>query len=462
VTNLLDARQGSNRDIERGARDRLRLWGIDDAQIEQIVKDGKPITHMTIRSSISGLIIKKYQVEGDYVEEGARLYDVADVSTVWIEAQVYEDDIAYIKEGLPVSAVTKTFPNRQFRGTVAFLDTHLNAGTRTLRVRFDMENKDHELRHGMFATVTVQVPAVRLNALAPDASEEQKRMQEQGLVLAVPERAVIDTGIRKIVYRESEPDVFDGVEVQLGQRCGGFYPVLKGLQAGDRVAATGSFLIDAETRLTGAASSTYFGASTGPQGNDRRYSAATARPSMTRDETDKVEAALAKLTPEDRKLAEAQAYCPVLTDNRLGFMGKPEKILVKGKPVFLCCKTCVNKALSDEVKTLAKVEEVTKRGKSDPVAATTSPAPQDGTKTAKFKAQLAKLSAEDRRLAEQQGFCPESQSPLGSMGVPVKVVLQGQPVFLCCAGCVDDAKQHPEQALEAVAKFKRKAGAGQK
>jgi Cu(I)/Ag(I) efflux system membrane fusion protein len=462
VTNLLDARQAGNRDIERGARDRLRLWGIDDAQIEQIVKDGKPITHMTIRSSIGGLIIKKYQVEGDYVEEGARLYDVADLTTVWIEAQVYEDDISYIKEGLPVSAVTKTFPNRQFRGIVAFLDPHLNASTRTLRVRFDMENKDHDLRHGMFATVTIQVPAVRLNALAADASEEQKRMQGQGLVLAVPERAVIDTGSRKIVYRESEQDVFDGVEVQLGQRCGAFYPVLQGLRAGDRVAATGSFLIDAETRLTGGASSTYFGASFGPHGNDNRYSATSARPSMTRDETDNIEAALAKLSPEDRKLAEAQVYCPILTDNRLGVMGKPEKILLKGKPVFLCCKACVNKALSEEVKTLAKLDEVTKRGKADLATAATSPAPQDGTKNSKLKVQLAKLSAEDRRLAEEQGFCPQSNSPLGSMGVPIKLLLQGQPVFVCCSGCVDDVKQHPQQTLEAVAKFKRKTGAGQK
>jgi multidrug efflux pump subunit AcrA (membrane-fusion protein) len=455
VTNLLDARQGGNRDIERGARDRLRLWGIDDAQIDQIVKDGKPITHMTIRSPRSGHIIKKYQVEGDYVEEGARLYDVADLTTVWIEAQVYEADVAFIKEGLPVSAVVKTFPNREFRGTVAFLEPHLNAATRTLRVRFDVQNPEHELRHGMYATVTLQVPAVRLSSLPKDADEEQKRMHEQGLVLAVPESAVIDTGSRKIVYREAEPDEFEGVEVRLGPRCGAFYPVLSGLRAGDRVATSGSFLIDAETRLTAGASSTYFGAGAGPQESDHRHSAAAARPSMTRDDADKVQAVLAKLDPEDRKLAESQVYCPVLTDNRLGVMGKPVKVMVQGQPVLLCCKACVNKALADSAKTHAKINEL-KIGAKGSAVVKAPAANEGGSRAAKIKAALAKLSPEDRRLAEVQGFCPETESALGAMGVPLKITINGQPVFICCKSCEDDAREHADRTLSKIAEFKAK------
>ena len=229
---------------------------------------------MTIRSPISGHVIKKYQVEGEYVEEGARLYDVADLSTVWIEAQVYEDELAFLHDAvakkLPVTATTKAFPNREFKGKLAFIHPHLDASTRTLKVRFDMDNPHHDLRPGMYATVTLKVPATRLNPLPTDAGEKQKRSYEQGLVLAVPERAVIDTGSRKIVYREAEPDVYEGVEVRLGPRCGDFYPVVRGLKAGDRVATTGSFLIDAETRLTAGASSTYFGASGGPQGEEQR------------------------------------------------------------------------------------------------------------------------------------------------------------------------------------------------
>jgi multidrug efflux pump subunit AcrA (membrane-fusion protein) len=460
VQNLLDAQRSGNQDLQRMARDRLQLWGIDDDQIKDILRTGRAATRMTVRSPISGHVIKKYQVEGEYVEEGARLYDVADLSTIWIEAQVYEDQAAFLKEGLSVAATTKAYPNREFSGKVAFIYPFLDTATRTVKVRFDMQNAGNELRRGMYATVSLQVPAVQLAAPAKDASEEQKRNYERGLVLAVPERAVVDTGSRKIVYRESELDTFEGVDVQLGPRCGAFYPVARGLQAGDRVATAGAFLIDAETRLTAGASSTYFGASAGPQGADRR-SASIARPSLTRDEEDKVQAVLAKLSPEDRSLAEAQAFCPVLTDNRLGSMGKPVKVLVKGRPVFLCCKGCVNKALADPAKTLTKVEEAKARAKAGPVAAppSSTPAGGDGTKPAKIKEMLTKLNPEDRRLAEKQGFCPETEQPLGLMGVPVKIMLNAQPVFLCCPSCEDDARQHADKTLATVEKLKARANA---
>jgi multidrug efflux pump subunit AcrA (membrane-fusion protein) len=460
VQSLLDAQRGGDADRQRMNQDRLRLWGIDDDQIKEILHTGRAVTRITVRSPISGHVIKKYQVEGEYVEEGARLYDVADLSTVWIEAQVYEDQIAFLKEGLPVTATTKAFPNREFCGKILFIYPFLDTATRTVKVRFDMHNPGNELRRGMYATITLQVPAVQLNGPARDATAEQKRMHEQGLVLAVPERAVVDTGSRKIVYRETEPDVFEGVDVRLGPRCGAFYPVLGGLQAGDRVATAGAFLIDAETRLTAGASSTYFGASAGPQGADRR-SAATARPSLTRDEEDKLRAVLAKLSPEDRSIAEAQGFCPVLSDNRLGAMGKPVKVLVKGQPVFLCCKGCVNKALADPAKTLAKAEEAKTRAKAGPlVAEQSSTAPAGGgTESAKIQTMLAKLSPEDRRLAEQQGFCPESEQPLGAMGVPVKLLIKDQPVFICCKGCADEAREHAEQTLAKVAELKAKAKA---
>ncbi len=460
VQNLLDAQHSGNQDLQRMARDRLELWGIDDAQIKEILKTGRTVTRMTVRSPISGYVIKKYQVEGEYVEEGARLYDVVDLSTVWIEAQVYEDQVAFLKEGLPVTATTKAFPNREFAGKVAFIQRFLDTATRTVKVRFDMRNPGNELLRGMYATVTLEIPAVQLNPLPKDASEEQKRMHERDLVLAVPERAVIDTGSRKIVYRESEQDTFEGVDVQLGPRCGAFYPVLGGLQVGDRVATAGSFLIDAETRLTAGTSSTYFGASAGPQGSDR-HSATTARPSMTRDEEDKVQAVLAKLSPEDRSVVASQGFCPILTDNRLGSMGKPVKVLVKGQPVFLCCKGCVNKALADPAKTRANVEDAKVRTKTGSVLSGRPPtAPEGGaSKAATIKAMLAKLSPEDRRLALEQGNCPETQQPLGAMGVPVKITLNTQPVFLCCPSCEDEAREHANETLSKVKELKAKATA---
>jgi Cu(I)/Ag(I) efflux system membrane fusion protein len=387
VQNLLDARGSGNASLERIARDRLHLWGIADDQVSDILKTGKPITHVTIRAPISGHVIKKYQVEGEYVEEGARLFDLADLTTVWIEAQVYEDELAFLKEGVDVVATTKAIPGREFCGKVAFIQPHLDAATRTLRVRFDMHNDDHALRPGMYAAVTLAVPVVRLSssrkALAEDLGTETaadgaarawagtamafssagimpllrsaiaRAVAAQDLVLAVPESAVIDTGTRKIVYRLSEPGVYEGVVVQLGPRCGGFYPVLRGLEPGEKVATAGSFLIDAETRLTGGLVSTYFGASGGPQGD--QHAGGAVRPSMTDDEDAKAKAGLAKLSSQDRKLAEAQKNCPVLR-NRLGSMGRPFKVVLNGQPVFLCCKGCEAEARDNADATLAIVE----------------------------------------------------------------------------------------------------------
>src|SRR5207302_611099 len=166
--------------MERNAGVRLSLWGIDEDQVKDALAAGGEEARFVIRSPINGHVIRKYQVEGEYVQEGSRLYDVADLSTVWLEAQVQQDEIAFLREGLAVSAVTKTFPNRAFPGKLSFIHPHMDAATRTLRVRYDLDNPEHDLRPGMDATVTLKVPA------AADAP--------QGQVLAVPERAVIDTG----------------------------------------------------------------------------------------------------------------------------------------------------------------------------------------------------------------------------------------------------------------------------
>jgi Cu(I)/Ag(I) efflux system membrane fusion protein len=485
IQNLRDARQAGNRDLERIAGERLRLWGIEDDQVKEALADGGDGTRLVIRSPISGHVIRKYQVEGEYVEEGTRLYDVADLSTVWIEAQVYEDEIGLLREGTPVSATTRAFPNREFTGTLAFLQPHLDAGTRTLRVRFNIDNAGHDLRPGAYATVTLKVPAVTLGAVSASRAESwrdqtaadlaahallvpggtqagaglpsllqtaiDQALASRGLVLAVPERAVIDTGSRKIVYREAEPGVFEGVEVQLGHRCGTFYPVVRGLRPGDRVATSGSFLIDAETRLTAGASSTYFGSSSGPQSDHR--SATTARPSMTADEDTAAQAGLAKLGAADRRLAEAQAFCPIL-GTRLGTMGKPVKLTLKGEPAFLCCKGCEAKARANEEQTLRKVADL-KAGQARPQPESKPEVtPPPAGMSAKVRANLDKLDPEDRKLAEAQRLCPVTGEPLGSMGKPIKLSVKGETVFVCCKGCPDDALADPDKTLAKVREFR--------
>jgi Cu(I)/Ag(I) efflux system membrane fusion protein len=394
VQNLRDARRSGNRELERLARDRLRLWGIEEDQIQQALRSKDGTTHLVIRSPRTGHVIKKYQVEGEYVEEGARLYDVADLSTVWVEAQVYEDELAFLHEGMEIQATTKAFPNRVFRGRVAFVHPHLDAATRTLRVRFDLDNPDHELRPGMYATVKLEVPAARLEMftrafredwragtgldglpLAAPAGPGPARglypflraavaqaLLTHDLVPAVPESAVIDTGSRKFVYREARPGLYYCVEVQLGPRSGGLYPVVRGLEPGERVVTAGSFLVDAETRLTAGATSVYTSGS-GSSHGDPHADAAGPRPSTAEDEDAKVRAHLALLSRADRKLAEVQGYCPVL-GTRLGAMGRPVKLLLEGQPVFLCCKGCERRARAHPEQTLAETRRL--KGKAGP------------------------------------------------------------------------------------------------
>jgi membrane fusion protein, copper/silver efflux system len=357
VQNLLATRREEDKALHR---DKLRLLGIDSDQIKEIERSGKPATHVTIRSPVHGHIVKKYQVEGEWVEESARLYDIADLSTVWIEAQVYENDQAFLKKGLPVRATTESLPNRPFEGKLAFIHPHLDQLTRTIKVRFDIDNPDHEkhaeasLRPGMYATVNIDVPAAELGQPYPS---------REGRVLAVPETAVVHTGSQKVVWRQDAPTVFDAVPVELGPPIPGprdtkFYPVVKGLEAGDRVVTVGSYLLDAETKVSGAAGSIYYGG-TGSTGG--AATTTEVRPSTPEDEEVTVKASLAKLSTADRRLVQAQKFCPI-RKTRLGAMGPPVKVILNEQPVFLCCKGCVDDAKADPDKTLATVEQLKAKG----------------------------------------------------------------------------------------------------
>jgi RND family efflux transporter MFP subunit len=373
LRDLVKARLDGNNEREQMARRRLRNWDFSDPEIAALLTDtqlkefkrtDKVNTEIPIFSPIKGHVIKKYQREGSFVEEGTPLYDVDDLETVWIEAQVYEADQALLKKDQMVTATTEAFPNRAFQGKLDFVYPHLDESSRTLTVRFHMPNRGHWLRPGMYVTVTLKVPPAEMGGYSRALAEEAAR--NNGRVLAVPDSAVIDTGKLKIVYRETTPYVFEGVEVQLGPRMAApgstlaYYPVLKGLQAGDRVVVNGGFLIDAETRLNAAAGSIYFGGS----GSKTSSSSVTVRPSTPLDEdasTMQALAEVAKLPAADRSLAAAQRLCPI-TKEPLGSKGVPVKLDVLGQAVFLCCGGCKKKALADSAGTLRKVKELNTRG----------------------------------------------------------------------------------------------------
>ena len=451
--NLIDARRSGNKDLEQITRDRLLLWGLEADQIDLIAKSGKAATQIIVRSPIDGHVIRKYQTEGRYVDEGTPLYDVADLNTVWIQAQVYEEDLSFLpaeshelakEDRLPVTATTRAFPGDSFPGTLSFVYPHVDQESRTLTVRYELTNRDGRLKPGMTTSVKLAVPPEKL-AKRPGAGSRLRLEGEK--VLAVPEASVIDTGAMKIVYREESHGVYEGVRVELGPRMAGpegvpYFPVLSGLEPGQAVVTAGSFLIDAETRLNPAAGSIYIG------GSGSGKSTSSVRPSTPDDDDAKVTSSLSKLAPQDRALAEAQGTCPVLDGSRLGSMGIPVKLTLSGKDVFVCCPGCEEKAKADTPRTLAKAEELRGGAKAQPK----KPAVEE---EAEIRAELVKLPAADLPLAEAQRFCPVTNERLGSMGVPLKVTLEGKPVFVCCKGCVEKVRKEPTVMLARVEAFRK-------
>jgi hypothetical protein len=155
---------------------------------------------------------------------------------------------------------------------------------------------------------------------------------QHGLLLSIPESAVIDTGARKVVFLEKAPGLFDAVEVQVGRRCGSYYPVLAGLEPGQAVVTAGAFLLDAETRLNPAAAASYFGATSRAGGA----------------------AAPAGLSTEDALLVKRQKICPV-TEQPLGSMGTPVSVVIDGRTIFLCCEGCAPALKKNPGKYLGKL-----------------------------------------------------------------------------------------------------------
>ena len=475
MQNMLDAQKRGNRELVESGKSRLALLGISSDQIDDVLKAGKANSHFKIRSPMTGHVIKKYVREGQYVDEGAPLYDIADLATVWIQAQIYEDDLAFLsaeqahkpgtrlfEDPLPVTATTRAYADEEFQGFLTFIYPHVDQQTRTVTVRFELNNPGHRLRPGTTATVKIKVPPREIRVLSqavgsnPDVFKLD--LLEQGLVPAVPETSVIDTGSQTIVYRQTLPGVYEGVRVDLGPRMAGpaevpFFPVLRGLVPGEIVVTAGSFLVDAETRLNPAAGSIYFGGSSGSKSGS---GSSTVRPSTPEDSEATITQALARLSADDRKIAEKQKFCPILSDNKLGAMGVPVKVMLENEPVFLCCEGCKKQAQEHPQETLANVAKL----KEPPVhspgdAPRPPPTAQKKDPEAKIQAAFAKLSDADRVLAAEQRFCvvlPKNR--LGSMGTPVKLDINGQPVFLCCEGCRDDALADPEATLRKVESLK--------
>ncbi|MDP3090608.1 MAG: efflux RND transporter periplasmic adaptor subunit [Nitrospira sp.] len=216
------------------ARERLRLWDVTDAQIAALARRGTAEPVLTVYAPSSGIVLKRDAVPGKYVEPGTTLYEVADLSTVWISADIYESEVAAVKLNQPTSVTFAAYPGTTFRGTVAYVYPSLNTEARTVRVRVDLPNPGLKLKPGMYGNVIVQTDTVH--------------------TLVVPKEAVLETGLRQLVFMDRGQGRYEPASVKLGRRSQDSVEVLEGLTAGDRIVTSANFLLDAESKLASASS----------------------------------------------------------------------------------------------------------------------------------------------------------------------------------------------------------------
>ncbi len=218
--------------LVEAARQRLRLWDLTEAQIDQIAESGKAAQYLPIVSPVSGYVIEKDIVEGGAVEAGMRLYRIAALDRVWIEAEVYESELSLIHVGQEARVTLPYLPGEGLVGRVAFIYPYLDNMTRTGRVRIELPNRGLELKPDMYADVTLQV--------------------DRGERLVVVESAVLYAGPRRLVFLDLGEGRLKPQPIEVGVKSGDFLEVLSGLDEGDVVVTSGTFLIAAESRLKSA------------------------------------------------------------------------------------------------------------------------------------------------------------------------------------------------------------------
>lgn len=213
------------------ARDRLRLWTFTDAQIEDLEFRRTPTTAVTIYSPMKGYVIDKTAFQGMFVKPEMTLYTIADLSTIWVLAEVYEYELPFIQVGQSATLTLEAFPEETFSGRVTYVYPYLNKEARTVQVRLEIPNPHIRLKPDMYGTTVIGI--------------------DRGLKLAVLDQAVLDSGLRKIVYVAQEKGMFEPREVTLGAKVGSFFEVTQGLKEGERIVTSGTFLLDSESRLMG-------------------------------------------------------------------------------------------------------------------------------------------------------------------------------------------------------------------
>jgi membrane fusion protein, copper/silver efflux system len=222
--------------LYKAVRSKLKNWKLSDTQINAIEESGTVRENFRIYATVSGTVSEVMAAQGDYVNQGQPIVKLSNLNSVWAEFDAYENQIAQFNIGQKINITTNAYPNKEFEGTISFIDPILNNATRTITVRATLQNKNDLFKPGMFVTGKVK-----------GATQTMEN------TLTVPASAVLWTGERSLVYVKTNPNepVFEMREVTLGNRSGETYQVSAGLNNGDEIVTNGTFTVDAAAQLQG-------------------------------------------------------------------------------------------------------------------------------------------------------------------------------------------------------------------
>ncbi len=226
----------SQPELYKAVRNKLKLWKLSDAQIDQIEDSKKVKENFEVYATVSGTVLKKLVEQGDYVKQGQPLFKIADLSSVWAVFDVYENQMELFQKGQDITITTQAYPGNLYKANVSFIDPVLDQATRTLKLRAVLPNKQYIFKPGMF---------VEGNIVGKVATSKEG--------VTVPSTAILWTGERSVVYLKTNPNepVFEMREVKLGKDFGDTDQVLQGLSAGDEIVTNGTFTVDAAAQLQG-------------------------------------------------------------------------------------------------------------------------------------------------------------------------------------------------------------------
>lgn len=236
--------QASMRQLVTSALQRLRNWDISEEELERLQREGAARQTLTLRSPVSGVVLEKPALKGMRFMPGEVFYKISNLSSLWLLADIFEQDLALVRQGQEARIIVNAYPGKAFAGKVAFVYPTLTPETRTGKARIELANSGGLLKPEMYAAVEI---------IAGRAVKK---------VLAVPDSAVLDSGTRQIVLLQRAEGSFEPRTVRLGRSGDGYVEVLEGIQAGDNVVVSANFLIDSESNLKAALGT--FGAAAGP------------------------------------------------------------------------------------------------------------------------------------------------------------------------------------------------------